>query len=134
MKAHEILTQGAAEMEDRAKTYDNPMGERSMQKAVEAFNAMHGTDLTSVDGWRFMAILKLVRSTQGDPRLDNWVDLAAYAALAGEDDCHVPESKYNTFTCVGCKKKFPGYKTILGESGRICFDCYDFWESEDEDG
>lgn len=57
-----------------------------MQKAVEAFNVLHGTDLTATDGWRFMAILKLVRSTQGAPRLDNWEDLAAYAGLAGEAD------------------------------------------------
>jgi len=137
MKAHEILSQGAAEMEDRARTYDSPEGERSMAKAVEAFNAMHGTDLTTVDGWRFMAILKLVRSTQGDPRLDNWVDLAAYAALAGEDDCWSPpviNRPNDEIRCHVCKQTVPRAKTLLCDQGRVCTDCYDLWELNDEGG
>lgn len=46
MRAHEILEQGVKEMGDRAKTYDNPQGERSMGKTVAAFKAVTGHDIT----------------------------------------------------------------------------------------
>ena len=82
--APDILNQANAEMSDRAKTYDAPAGERSMAKTVAAFNAIFGKDLTEVEGWQFMVILKIVRSSQGDFRLDNFVDGAAYMGLAGE--------------------------------------------------
>ena len=82
--APDILNQANAEMSDRAKTYDAPAGERSMAKTVAAFNAIFGKDLTEVEGWQLMAILKIVRSSQGDFRLDNFVDGAAYMGLAGE--------------------------------------------------
>ena len=40
-------------------------------------------NLNEVDGWTFMVVLKLCRERTG-PDLDNWVDGAAYMALAGE--------------------------------------------------
>lgn len=79
-----ILSAAAAEMQDRAVTYDKPEGERSMAATVNAFNAATGHSLTETQGWQFMEILKLVRSNQGAHRLDSFVDGAAYAALAGE--------------------------------------------------
>ena len=82
--AHEILEQGAQHMRDRAKTYDSPEGERSMGKTVTMFNALHGTDITETQGWQFMELLKMVRSSQGEFKLDNFEDGAAYCALAGE--------------------------------------------------
>jgi len=84
MNAHEILSNAAAEMDNRANTYDQPAGERSMTKTVALFNALSGQALTEVDGWKFMACLKLARSEQGDHRPDNYIDGAAYMALAGE--------------------------------------------------
>ncbi|QDP66962.1 MAG: hypothetical protein Unbinned3138contig1000_4 [Prokaryotic dsDNA virus sp.] len=83
-RADEILTQAAAELADRAKTYDAPEGERSMGKTVAAFNAITGHSLTEQQGWQFMEILKIVRSNQGAFRADSFTDAAAYAALAGE--------------------------------------------------
>ena len=82
--AHEILTQAASEMQDRAKTYDKPEGERSMGKTVAAFNALTGHVLTEQQGWQFMELLKIARSNQGAYREDCFIDGAAYAALAGE--------------------------------------------------
>ena len=82
--APEILTQAAAEMEDRAKTYDNPKGERSMAATVAAMSAVSGVVMTEAQGWLFMALLKAVRSQQGAFRMDSFVDGAAYFALAGE--------------------------------------------------
>ena len=79
-----MLTAALGHMEDRAKTYDAPGGERSMGKTVAAFNVITGHNLTEEDGWLFMEILKQVRSQQGDYRADNYEDLVAYAALRGE--------------------------------------------------
>ena len=71
-------------MEDRAATYDAPSGERSMGKVVGAFRELTGIDMTEEQGHLFMCCLKIARTTQGDFRLDNYEDLAAYAGLAGE--------------------------------------------------
>lgn len=84
MNASDILQKAASEMADRATTYDQPKGERSMAKTVATFNALTGQEITEVDGWKFMACLKLARSEQGDHRPDNYIDGAAYMALAGE--------------------------------------------------
>lgn len=84
MKAEEILTKAAGHLADRAKTYDKPEGERSMEKTVQMFNTLADTQLTTEQGWLFMVILKMVRSQQGEYRADNFEDGAAYFALAGE--------------------------------------------------
>lgn len=84
LTSEKILELAAKEMRDRAAYYDAPDGERSMARTVAAFNAIHGTQITEVQGWQFMELLKMARSTQGAPREDNHVDGAAYAALAGE--------------------------------------------------
>ena len=53
-----------------------------------AFNALEGTALTERQGWAFMQVLKLARSAasarNGRLNADDFVDGAAYAALAGE--------------------------------------------------
>jgi hypothetical protein len=84
MKAEDILTKAAGHLADRAKTYDKPEGERSMEKTVQMFNTLAGTQLTTEQGWLFMVILKMVRSQQGEYKADNYEDGAAYFALAGE--------------------------------------------------
>lgn len=84
MKASDILIKAAGHLSDRAVTYDKPDGERSMAKTVAAFNAIYDLGMTEVQGWHFMELLKMVRSSQGDFKSDNFEDGAAYAALAGE--------------------------------------------------
>ena len=84
MKADKFLNIAQSEMKNRATTYDNPGGERSMRSTVEMFNALTGHKLTEEQGWKFMCCLKLARSEQGDFRADNFVDGAAYFGLAGE--------------------------------------------------
>ena len=57
--------------------------ERSMERIVRVFEALTDHKLTEVEGWTFMVVLKLCREQTGaDP--DNWVDGAAYMALASE--------------------------------------------------
>jgi hypothetical protein len=84
IKAHTILTQAMGHMDDRAATYDQPAGERSMSATVAMFNSLTGTALTEEQGWLFMVCLKLNRAQQGGYRLDSYEDGAAYFALAGE--------------------------------------------------
>lgn len=85
MKAPEILTRSAEIMAERAKQYDSPEGERSMGKAVAAFNAVTGQSLSEANGWLLMALLKMVRdNTTTEPHADSINDLVAYGALYGE--------------------------------------------------
>lgn len=84
IKAHEFLERGAQHMRDRAVQRDASDGERSMRRAVEAFNAQEGTNLTEAQGWRFMIQLKYARAVNGVFVADDYEDMAAYAGLAGE--------------------------------------------------
>lgn len=88
--AADILEQAYNEVNERAILRDTPEGERSMRAAVRAFNELYGTDLTETQGWVFMAILKISRSSQGGYHPDDFIDLVGYSALAGE--CAAQES------------------------------------------
>lgn len=84
-KAAELLGRAARHMHDRASTYDQPDGERSMAKAVAAFNAITSRNLRESEGWLFMVLLKAVRAeTRADPHQDSLEDLIAYGALYAE--------------------------------------------------
>ncbi len=63
---------------------DSDTGERSMARTVAAFNAVYGTNLTETQGWNFMELLKMARSSQGAYVADDFDDKVAYAALAAE--------------------------------------------------
>jgi hypothetical protein len=83
--ATDVLVRAGDAIDDRAALRDQTVtGERSMARTVAAFNALYGTALTEVHGWQFMQILKMARAASGKPHLDDYVDGAAYAALAGE--------------------------------------------------
>lgn len=84
MSAPGILLGAHEAMVQRATERDQPTGERTMGRIVAAFNALHGTQLTEVQGWQFMEILKIARSAGGRHQPDDYIDGAAYAALAGE--------------------------------------------------
>lgn len=90
--ADSILRTAAATIMDRGTLRDTTNSgqaqERSMAATVAAFNALEGTSLTERQGWAFMQVLKLARSAasarNGRVNADDFVDGAAYAALAGE--------------------------------------------------
>lgn len=83
--APELLGRAARHMHERASTYDKPEGERSMGRAVAAFNAITGRDVRESEGWLFMSLLKLVRSeTRVAPHQDSLEDNIAYSALYAE--------------------------------------------------
>ena len=91
LSAPEILRHAADHIAQRAASRDLPQGERSMARAVASFNALTGHALTERDGWLFMVVLKASRATAGAHNPDDYQDMAAYAALAGE--CADAEAK-----------------------------------------
>lgn len=83
--AQSILEAAAGHMQARAATYDKPEGERSMGKAVQAFNAITGRDLSEAEGWLLLAVLKNVRLFQRPGyHADSAEDAVAYGALLAE--------------------------------------------------
>ena len=83
--AQQLLNKAQALMEQRGKQYDQPGGERSMGRAVDAFNAITGQGMREAEGWLLMALLKMVRDQSRQvPHADSIEDLVAYAALYGE--------------------------------------------------
>lgn len=91
-----ILIDGADAITARANQRDQPNGERSMARTVNAFNAMFGTQLTEPQGWQFMQLLKMARSSAGAHHLDDYTDGAAYCALAGESAALIDIAKKHT--------------------------------------
>lgn len=81
--APEFLRHAATLIEQRAASRDLP-AERSMKSAVEAFNALTSQSLTELQGWVFMAVLKMARAHAGALNPDDYLDGAAYMALALE--------------------------------------------------
>lgn len=81
--AAEILRTAADTIEQRGTERDQD-GERSMARAVAAFNALFSHELTETEGWQFMVILKMARSAQGAYQPDDYTDQTAYSALAAE--------------------------------------------------
>lgn len=86
--AASILQQAKDCLVNRAVERDKEQ-ERSMKSCVEAFNALTGKSLTETEGWIFMVVLKLARSQGGSFKTDDYVDMAAYAALAGESGSEI---------------------------------------------
>lgn len=85
-----ILQEASRCIGDRASERDQE-SERSMARTVASFNAMYNLNLTEEQGWMFMVFLKAARAFGGSFKLDDYVDGAAYFALAGEAAMPVPE-------------------------------------------
>lgn len=83
--ANALLQKAAEHMAQRAATYDKPEGERSMGRAVQAFNAITGHTLSEPEGWLLLQVLKDVRLFQrAGYHADSAEDCIAYAALKAE--------------------------------------------------
>jgi hypothetical protein len=85
-----ILQEAKRCIGDRASERDQE-SERSMARTVAAFNAMYNLNLTEEQGWMFMVFLKAARASGGSFKLDDYVDGAAYFALAGESAMPHPQ-------------------------------------------
>ena len=83
--APQFLNRALTVQTQRATQYDQPGGERSMDKVIAMFNAAKGDDiLTPADGWLLQVLLKVVRSEANGPHEDSCLDLVSYASLYGE--------------------------------------------------
>lgn len=83
--AADYLGKAQALMIERGKQYDKPEGERSMGKAVMAFNAITGRNIRESEGWLLLQILKDVRQWQNPAfHAGSAEDCVAYAALKAE--------------------------------------------------
>lgn len=83
--APEFLTKAAHLMAERGKQYDASGSERSMGKAIRAFNAITGHELREPEGWLLLQVLKDVRLfTKPGYHQDSAEDCIAYAALKAE--------------------------------------------------
>lgn len=83
--AMDMLQAAARHMTERAAIYDAPDGERSMARAVIAFNAITGHHLSEAEGWLLLQLLKDVRQWQTPLyHADSAEDCVAYAALKAE--------------------------------------------------
>ena len=87
--ATQLLRTSADTIDNRAAGRDVEQ-ERSMARTVAIFKAATGVELTELEGWKFMQALKMARSFAGF-NIDDYIDGAAYAALAGE--CAAREGK-----------------------------------------
>lgn len=88
--APQLLTKAADIMAERGKQYDaTEAQERSMGKAVRAFNAITGQNLSEPEGWLLLQVLKDVRLfNKPGYHQDSAEDCIAYAALKAEAKQH----------------------------------------------
>ena len=89
--ATHMLKSAAKAIQDRAQQRDMQDGERSMRRTVEAFNALTNRAISEHEGWLFMVCLKMARATAGSFQPDDYVDGAAYFALAGDCEANTPQ-------------------------------------------
>jgi hypothetical protein len=69
----------------RAEDYDQPDGERSMEKVVQMFNLVTGHELKESDGWLLQQLLKIVRDqSRTEAHVDSLMDNIGYGSLYAE--------------------------------------------------
>jgi hypothetical protein len=85
MRSTEFLQAAIDVQTARAAEYDQPQGERSMGRTVQAFNAITGRDLSEAEGWLLLQVLKDVRQWGAKGyHHDSALDGVAYSALKAE--------------------------------------------------
>ena len=67
---------------DRQATYDTP--ERNFERIAIMWSAYKGVPFVPADVAAMMALVKIARLVTSPMHIDNWVDLAGYAACGGE--------------------------------------------------
>lgn len=83
--AVDFLTAALSHMKARSLTYDSTEGERSMGKAINAFNTVTGNSIKESEGWLLLQLLKDVRQWSREGfHADSAEDCVAYAALKAE--------------------------------------------------
>lgn len=79
---------------DRDEDYGSP--ERSFEMISKLWSVYLGVDVKPYDVAAMMALLKVARIAGGHGKMDNWVDLAGYAACGGELERLAADDKDNS--------------------------------------
>lgn len=66
----------------REQDYGSP--ESSFGVIAEFWSVYMGQNIGPTDVAAMLALLKIARISSGKPHIDNWIDLAGYAACGGE--------------------------------------------------
>ena len=83
-KAHEFVDMASTSLAKNARLRDQPAGERSAERAAAILSAWTGMTWNEADVWRCLLAVKMSREIQGDFHADDYVDMAGYSALLGE--------------------------------------------------
>ena len=77
-----LETAEACVCRDRQDQYGKP--EDSFSEIAMLWTAYTGNDISPVDVAQMMILLKVARAKGNPKHQDNWIDIAGYAACAGE--------------------------------------------------
>lgn len=85
MSAGDYLRRGEGILDERAREYDRPGGERSAAAVAAAWSAITGKPMSEEEAWLFLVLLKAKRLHDAPgPHDDSATDGAVYFALMGE--------------------------------------------------
>lgn len=82
MRANEILLSATDTISERGLTYGHPAD--NLQHTAMLISAYLQTPIHDYQVAGIMVLVKLARSSQSADQIDTWVDMASYAAIAGE--------------------------------------------------
>jgi len=81
MKAQEILLTATDTIRDRGLTYGHPAD--NLEHTAMLLSAYLQMPIHDYQVAGIMMLVKLARSNQSADHIDNWVDMASYAAIGG---------------------------------------------------
>ena len=82
MRANEILLSATDTISERGLSYGHPAD--NLQHTAMLISAYLQTPIHDYQVAGIMVLVKLARSSQSADQIDTWVDMASYAAIAGE--------------------------------------------------
>ena len=83
MRAAELLVE-AAKLVATTRNADHGPARQNLGLVAKLWSAYLGTDIEAADVAMLLALVKVARIRTGAPLPDHFVDLAGYAAIAGE--------------------------------------------------
>jgi len=82
MRASEILLSATDTIRQRGLTYGHPAD--NLQHTAMLLSAYLQTPIHDYQVAGILVLVKLARTNESAQHIDNWIDLASYAALAGQ--------------------------------------------------
>jgi len=82
MRANEILQSATDTIRQRGLTYGHPAD--NLQHTAMLLSAYLQTPIHDYQVAWILVLVKLARTNESAQHIDNWIDLASYAALAGQ--------------------------------------------------